>query len=58
MINAVIAKNPWNLKPFEDSYRYDEHENLIVVADGITRDPIRMPVLPERKDYIGWLRFF
>jgi len=61
MINAVVAKKyVWGLfnpKPFEDAYRYDEREGLIVVADGITRDPKGMSVLPEKRSIVGGVKF-
>lgn len=47
-----------DLRRPEDSYEYDEKDGLMVVADGITRDPKNMPVLPNRKELAGMLKFF
>jgi hypothetical protein len=51
--------HPLNLKPEEDSYSFGQKHGLIAVADGITRDPKGMPILPNgRHDVLGMLRFF
>ncbi len=42
----------------EDSYQYDDKERLMVVADGITRDPENLPILPNRSNLTGMLKFF
>lgn len=58
MIQGITLKNWKDLRWFEDSYEYDEKEGLMAVADGITRDPKNMPILPNRKDLAGMIKFF
>ena len=53
-ITGFTRKNPLPL-PIEDSFGYNESGNIlaIAVADGITRDPLGMPYLPDPKDMEG-----
>ncbi len=59
MIRGFTVKQLLNLKPVEDSYGFKEMRNtgIMAVADGITRDPHNIPMLPNRKSIIGMLRF-
>ncbi len=56
--NGFTVNNWKNLKPIEDAYNAFPNGRLICVADGITRDPCEMQILPLRKDLIGMARFF
>ncbi|MBU3912874.1 MAG: hypothetical protein KKE50_02155 [Nanoarchaeota archaeon] len=62
--DGFTVKNRRNLKPVEDAYAFSGDGKAIVVADGITRDARRTPVLrfPENKldvlGYLGAMRFF
>jgi hypothetical protein len=59
MITGFTVKNWLNLKPNEDSFLYSEDEKIIAVADGITRDPRNMPILPGSKlNLWAWYKFF
>jgi hypothetical protein len=59
MITGFTVKNWLNLKPNEDSYLFCEPDGLIAVADGITRDPKNMPILPDSKlNLWAWHKFF
>ena len=58
MIYKISDKNWKNLKPMEDSFGFSQDGNRIVVADGITRDPKGMPILPSMRNLIGMANFF
>jgi len=62
MIGGLTVKHFFNRKVNEDSYAFDSEKKIIVVADGITRDPKRMPVLPGSKtnpfELFNWWKFF
>ncbi len=56
--DGFTVKNWKNLKPCEDAYSFLPDGRLIAVADGITRDPEEMPVLPLKTNLIGMAKFF
>ena len=61
VINGFHVENWKNLKPFEDSYAYGKRSDgafILIVADGITRDPKNMSKLPNKKNLLGMLQFF
>lgn len=41
------------LMPEEDSFAANPDGTILVIADGITRDPLGMPVLPNRTDTVA-----
>ena len=57
-MHGFNVQNWKDLRWPEDSYEYDESCGLMVVADGITRDPKNLPVLPNKKEFLGMLKFF
>lgn len=57
-IQGFTVNHPLNFKPEEDSYRFNSRQGIIAVADGITRDPKGMLVLPSKRDLVGMARFF
>ncbi|MBI4155362.1 hypothetical protein HY498_04745 [Candidatus Woesearchaeota archaeon] len=71
MIYGFTVHNWKNFCPIEDSYSWDDSGgdsgDIIIVADGVTRDPRRMSVIPslDKKNYKNffefyshWLKFF
>jgi len=59
MINGFTVNNWLNRKPVEDSYSFDAEKGIMIVADGITRDPKNMPILCYgSKNPFKWHRFF
>jgi len=46
-IEGFTLKNWKNFKPVEDAFAYSSDGKVITLADGITRDPLRMSVLPN-----------
>jgi hypothetical protein len=62
MISGFTVKNWMNFKPIEDSYACAERKDggfVLCAADGITRDPRGMPLLPKSKtDFFGMIKFF
>jgi len=62
--DGFTVKNWKSIKPVEDAYAISNDGKTIAVADKITRDPIRTPVLrfPKHKldilGYLGLTRFF
>lgn len=59
MIDGFIVEHWLNRKPIEDSYVFDAEKGIMIVADGITRDPKGMPELcyGSRNPW-KWYRFF
>jgi hypothetical protein len=46
-VAGFTVKNWKNFKPVEDAFAYSRDGKTIVLADGITRDPLKMFVLPN-----------
>ncbi|MEM4270820.1 MAG: hypothetical protein QXO70_01850 [Candidatus Pacearchaeota archaeon] len=58
-MQGFTVHHPFCLKPEEDSYGFSRKHQLVAIADGVTRDPKNMPILPDsKKDIPGMARFF
>jgi len=58
MMQGLNVQNWKDLRWPEDSYQYDEKKGLMAVADGITRDPKNLFILPNRNNLAGMMKFF